>query len=146
LGSYKNKLANDQERLAYLTEAYEEGISLAYRELGRFYESSDPCKAARYFVMYGNLSLFNLKIKVCDNLKALYIYGECLDRIETNNNYQETFEKARSIYVITNDKAERASLYFIWMCQTHEFLCKDMIYTIVKMVWESRRDPSVWGF
>jgi len=143
LGSDRNKLISNQERLAYLMDACEEEVSLAYRELGKLYEPSDPCKAARYFIMYGNLSLLNIKIKECTDLKVLYIYGEYIDRIGTNK-YQETFDLARGIYVITNDKAERASLYFIWMCQTNGFLCKDIIYEIVKMVWKSRRDPSVW--
>lgn len=147
LGSSANKIYTDNERLEFLMEAYEEGIGLSYRELGRFYEDSDPYKAANFFVMYESLNLILCAVKHTDDVKALYVYGKYINQIGKTKcieQYDETLGRATDIYLASNNNARKIILYFIWMCQTNEFLCKDMIYEIVKMVWESRRDPSVW--
>ncbi len=83
-----------------------------------------------------------------DELFYSYLRGTYNEGKILSLRHNELHEREKSyvyVFLTSNQKAQQATLCFIWSSLAQGVLPREIIFKIAKLIWDSRTSPHLWG-
>ncbi len=84
-----------------------------------------------------------VKKLLISDMKIRYKFGKYLSKPH-DYMFTDRTEQCLNAFLTSNQKAQQATLCFIWSSLAQGVLPREIIFEIAKLIWKSRKSPYFW--